>query len=131
MVENNYEINFAETTDEIFRGKLENVTRIDQTSLFLEGQNREVKMSVSKSVSNGKLSQTFFFTTVVIDHNFIPASQLSQTPFSFDTPLSVNPSFEISYTIKTFRYIKKKEKVAIPRIYSQNQNHLNKKVFCH
>lgn len=80
MVENNYEINFAETTDEIFRGKLENVTRIDQTSLFLEGQNREVKMSVSKSVSNGKLSQTFFFTTVVIDHNFIPASQLSQTP---------------------------------------------------
>lgn len=60
-----------------FSREIGNVTRIDESSLFLEGQNREVKMSIKEhkwKVITGILLE------LVIDHNFIPASELSQIP---------------------------------------------------
>lgn len=132
-----------------FSREIGNVTRIDESSLFLEGQNREVKMSIKEhkwKVITGILLE------LVIDHNFIPASELSQIPlirlyllippsprlvskfftrwklFETNTHIYINYYFLKSIYNKFHKhsfFYKDEEKVAILRIYSQNQNDLN------
>lgn len=132
-----------------FSREIGNVTRIDESSLFLEGQNREVKMSIKEhkwKVITGILLE------LVIDHNFIPASELSQIPlirlyllippsprlvskfftrwklFETNTYIYINYYFLKSIYNKFHKhsfFYKDEEKVAILRIYSQNQNDLN------
>lgn len=132
-----------------FSREIGNVTRIDESSLFLEGQNREVKMSIKEhkwKVITGILLE------LVIDHNFISASELSQIPlirlyllippsprlvskfftrwklFETNTYIYINYYFLKSIYNKFHKhsfFYKDEEKVAILRIHSQNQNHLN------
>lgn len=132
-----------------FSREIGNVTRIDESSLFLQGQNREIKMSIKEhkwKVITGILLE------LVIDHNFIPASELSQIPlirlyllippsprlvskfftrwklFETNTYIYINYYFLKSIYNKFHKhsfFYKDEEKVAILRIHSQNQNHLN------
>lgn len=77
IVENNYEINFAETTDEIFQGNWKRHPNWWKLSLSRgtkpRGKN-EYQRAQMESYYTGILLE------LVIDHNFIPASELSQIP---------------------------------------------------
>lgn len=151
IVENNYEINFAETTDEIFQGNWKRHPNWWKLSLSRgtkpRGKN-EYQRAQMESYYTGILLE------LVIDHNFIPASELSQIPlirlyllippsprlvskffirwklFETNTHIYIYINYYFLKSIynkfhKHSFFYKDEEKVAILRIHSQNQNHLN------